>query len=111
MPRLRVVMVCGLAAVCPAAFLAAAAAAEPMGRDGSQPGVLPALEALRADSDFTVFMAPEVPDEVRNLALRRLWRLLAWQSDGLDTYAGDYTSQAGRREAGAVALKILGAGD
>ncbi len=58
---------------------------------------LPQIETLTAESDYTVFMRPEVPDDIRTLALRRLWfsdpryRLL----DGLDNYAEDL-SDAGR---------------
>jgi hypothetical protein len=36
---------------------------------------LPDIESLTKDADFTVFMRPGVPDEVRVKALRRLWTL------------------------------------
>lgn len=45
-----------------------AAAAEPF-----DPATLPPIESLDANSDYRPFMAPEVPDELRRLALRRAW--------------------------------------
>ncbi len=35
---------------------------------------LPSIESLTADSDFTVFLRPGVPDALRNAALQKLWR-------------------------------------
>ena len=53
---------------------------------------LPAIESLRDDSDYTVFMAPSVPRQIRQQALRKLWsRAVFNQTDGLANYAGDYT--------------------
>jgi N-acetylglucosamine kinase-like BadF-type ATPase len=48
---------------------------------------LPAIDSLTAESDFTVFMAPDVPAPVRAAALRKLWRTnpIFSQSDGLDS--------------------------
>lgn len=37
------------------------------------PASLPPLESLTADSDFTPFLRVNVPDGLRNAALRRLW--------------------------------------
>jgi Protein of unknown function (DUF3306) len=57
------------------------------------PKELPDIESLDASSDYTVFMRPGVPLELRNQALRKLWRsdpLLA-NLDGLLEYGGDYT--------------------
>ena len=34
------------------------------------------IKALTAESDFTVFMAKDVPEDVRRSALRRLWTLM-----------------------------------
>lgn len=34
---------------------------------------LPPLESLGADSDYTRFLAPDVPEELRRLAMRRAW--------------------------------------
>ncbi len=36
---------------------------------------LPSIDSLTKDSDFSLFMRPEVPDELRQQALRRLWAL------------------------------------
>jgi hypothetical protein len=57
------------------------------------PEDLPDIESLDANSDFTVFMRPGVPLELRNQALRKLWRsdpTLA-NLDGLLEYGEDYT--------------------
>lgn len=70
--------------------------------DHLRPMALPAIEALTRDSDFTVFMAPEMPAEIRKQALRRLWRLLVSQSDGLGTYEADYATFLPVRRAAAA---------
>jgi hypothetical protein len=60
------------------------------------PKDLPDLESLDASSDFTIFMRPGVPLELRNQALRKLWRsdpVLA-NLDGLLEYGEDYTIPA-----------------
>ena len=47
--------------------------------DDRPPGRPPAahdIGALTADSDFTVFMRQDVPEDVRRAALRRLWVLM-----------------------------------
>ena len=67
--------------------VAADAAASPP----EQPMTLASIQELTIESDFTVFMAPDVSAEIRTRALRKLWRLLGWQSDGLATYEADYT--------------------
>jgi hypothetical protein len=57
------------------------------------PKDLPDIESLDASSDFTVFMRPGVPLELRNQALRKLWRsdpILA-NLDGLLEYGEDYS--------------------
>jgi Protein of unknown function (DUF3306) len=57
------------------------------------PKDLPAIDTLDATSDYTVFMRPGVPLELRNQALRKLWRsdpLLA-NLDGLLEYGEDYS--------------------
>ena len=55
---------------------------------------LPAIESLTFESDYTVFMAPSVPALIRRQALRKLWSFPVFnQTDGLLTYAGDYTIQ------------------
>ena len=54
---------------------------------------MPDIESLQADSDFTGFMSPGVSDELRNLALRKLFHAPVFNiRDGLDEYDEDYTS-------------------
>lgn len=53
---------------------------------------LPDVETLTYESDFTAFMRETVPEELRRLALRKLWRsnpILA-NLDGLNDYDLDY---------------------
>lgn len=53
---------------------------------------LPPLDSLNQESDFTPFLADNVPEFIRNRALSILWRsnpLFGFQ-DGLDDYALDY---------------------
>ena len=55
-------------------------------------GALPPLEGLDKDSDFTPFLADNIPDFIRNRALKILWRsdpLFGFQ-DGLDDYAENF---------------------
>ncbi len=53
---------------------------------------LPDIDSLTEDSDFTQFMQDGVPDEVRKMALRKMWRLTPGAlPDGLDDYDDDYT--------------------
>jgi Protein of unknown function (DUF3306) len=57
------------------------------------PAALPAIESLSYDSDFTVFLRPGVPAELRRRALQQLWRsdpVLA-NLDGLVEYGEDYS--------------------
>ncbi len=35
---------------------------------------LPAIESLESDSDFSVFMQPDVPESIKNRALSKLWQ-------------------------------------
>jgi hypothetical protein len=61
--------------------------------DAVAPAALPDIESLTYDSDFTVFLRSGVPAELRQRALRRLWRsdpLLA-NLDGLVEYGEDYS--------------------
>ena len=53
---------------------------------------LPDIETLDKDSDFTVFMKEGVPEELKKLALRKLWRSdpVFAVIDGLDDYDEDY---------------------
>lgn len=55
---------------------------------------LPDIESLDKDSDFTVFLTENVPEELRRRALRSLWRsdpILA-NLDGLNDYDEDYST-------------------
>ncbi|MBL8513344.1 MAG: DUF3306 domain-containing protein, partial [Betaproteobacteria bacterium] len=57
--------------------------------------VLPALESLTRESDFTPFMAEGVERTLRNAALKMLFSDPHFnQMDGLDTYIDDYTQPA-----------------
>ena len=54
---------------------------------------MPAIETLTEESDFSVFMSPGVTDELRNLALRKLFHAPVFNiRDGLDEYDDDFTS-------------------
>ena len=54
---------------------------------------MPDIDTLGDDSDFTGFMSPGVSDELRNLALRKLFHAPVFNiRDGLDEYDEDYTS-------------------
>ena len=57
---------------------------------------LPDIDSLTEDSDFTPFMQDGVPDKLRNMAMRRLWRMnpIFAHLDGLDDYDEDYTDAA-----------------
>jgi hypothetical protein len=74
----------------------------PVGDDFWQPMTMVSIQDLTLESDFTVFMAPEVPAEIRRVALRKLWRLLGWDSDGLGEYEADYTAIVPARRAPTV---------
>ena len=53
---------------------------------------MPPVESLDENSDFSGFMSEGVSDELRNLALRKLFRAPAFNiRDGLDEYDEDYT--------------------
>ena len=53
---------------------------------------MPDIETLTEDSDFSGFMSEGVSDELRNLALRKLFRSSVFNiRDGLDEYDEDYT--------------------
>ena len=54
---------------------------------------MPPIESLNEDSDFSGFMSAGVSDELRNLALRKLFRAPVFNiRDGLDEYDEDYTT-------------------
>ena len=54
---------------------------------------MPPLDSLTEESDFSPFMSKGVSDELRNLALRKLFRSQVFNiRDGLDEYDDDFTS-------------------
>ena len=54
---------------------------------------MPDIDSLTEDSDFSPFMSPGVSDELRNLALRKLFRAPVFNlRDGLDEYDDDFTT-------------------
>lgn len=53
---------------------------------------MPPLESLDENSDYSGFLSPEVSEELRQLALGKLFRNACFNlCDGLDDYAEDYT--------------------
>jgi len=53
---------------------------------------MPDIESLNEDSDFSGFMSSGVSDDLRNLALRKLFKAPVFNiRDGLDEYDEDYT--------------------
>ena len=51
------------------------------------------VESLTENSDFSKFMSPGVSDELRNLALRKMFQAPLFNiRDGLDEYDEDYTT-------------------
>jgi hypothetical protein len=53
---------------------------------------MPALAALDEDSDYSVFFSPKVSEELRRLALRKLFHSPKFNvTDGLDDYNENYT--------------------
>ena len=54
---------------------------------------MPDIDSLTEDSDYSPFMSPGVSDELRNLALRKLFRAPVFNiRDGLDEYDDDFTT-------------------
>jgi hypothetical protein len=66
---------------------------------------LPDIDSLTVESDFSVFLRAGVPEELRQRALRKLWRLdpVFANLDGLNDYDRDYRSMS----AGVKGLKTL----
>ncbi|MCW9048251.1 MAG: DUF3306 domain-containing protein [Gammaproteobacteria bacterium] len=53
---------------------------------------MPDIESMTADSDYSDFLSPGVSEELRNLALRKLFLSEVFNiRDGLDEYDDDYT--------------------
>jgi len=66
------------------------------------------IETLNADSDYTVFMAEGVPDNVKKEALDKLWRsdpVLA-NLDGLNDYDDDYSKWGMVKQVVKTAYKV-----
>lgn len=66
-------------------------------QSGTLPGAteatppLPTIESLTNESDFTPFMATDVPPDMRNQAMKKLFTDPHYNiMDGLDTYIDDY---------------------
>ena len=56
---------------------------------------MPPIESLTEDSDYSGFMSPGVSEELRQIALRKLFSSAAFNVvDGLDDYDEDFTSFA-----------------
>ena len=54
---------------------------------------MPALESLGAESDYSAFLSPGVSEELRRLALRKLFHAPLFNiTDGLDDYDDDFTT-------------------
>ncbi len=57
---------------------------------------MPPLESLDENSDYSGFLSPKVSDDLRRLALRKLFHLPQFNvTDGLDDYAEDFTTFQG----------------
>lgn len=65
---------------------------EPRGEPVLTDEDMPPIESLNEDSDFSLFMSSGVSDKLRNLALRKMFHVPAFNiRDGLDDYDEDYT--------------------
>ena len=57
------------------------------------PVELPPIESLSEESDYSLFMSPEVDEKLRKLALRKLFKSPAFNVvDGLNDYDDDFTT-------------------
>ncbi len=70
---------------------------------------LPSIETLTAESDFTAFMQPGVPEPLRNAALQKLWRSdpVYANLDGLVEYGEDYAADFRAATAVATVYRVL----
>jgi hypothetical protein len=81
------------AAAAPAAVPAAAEPAAPPPQRVLTDADMPPVESLTAESDFSQFLAEGVSDALRQVALRKLFHLPAFNVvDGLNDYDDDYTT-------------------
>lgn len=77
----------------------APAAAAPAVPAATEAPVLPALDSLTFESDFTAFMHAKVDEGVKRAALKKLFSDPRFNvMDGLDTYIDDYTKNEGISE-------------
>ncbi len=75
-------------------------------RTGEAPTELPSIEELGPDSDFRGFMNPEIDDDLRRAALKKLFSDPHFNvTDGLDVYAEDYTKLESMTPAMVAGLK------
>ena len=91
----------------PAPTAPGAAAAQPQIADQAE--ALPSIETLGRDSDYTPFMRPDVPDGLRNAALRKLWTSdpIYANLDGLVDYAEDFGAAFALGGAVATVYRVL----
>ena len=82
------------------------------------PPDLPDIDSLDKDSDYSVFLKKGVPEELKTLALRKLWRSdpIFARIDGLDDYDDNYRAilAAGTKlidKARAAGVKLAMPGD
>ncbi len=70
---------------------------------------LPPIESLGKDSDYTAFMRPDVPDALRNQALRKLWQSdpVFANLDGLVEYGEDFGAAFKLGSAVATVYRVL----
>ena len=81
-----------------AAAAAEAATTQTAAREANAPTEappdLPSIESLTPDADFRPFMQPDVPPQLKNAALKKLFSDPHFNvMDGLDTYIDDYTRE------------------
>lgn len=71
-----------------------AVAADAVVVESIDPADLPDIDSLDAESDFTPFMRAGVPEELKRLALRKLWRTnpVFANLDGLNDYDEDFAA-------------------
>ncbi|HKW54734.1 MAG TPA: DUF3306 domain-containing protein [Stellaceae bacterium] len=74
-----------------------------------QDETLPPIETLGKDSDYTPFMRSDVPDALRNAALRKLWQSdpVFANLDGLVDYAEDFGASFALGGAVATVYRVL----
>lgn len=70
---------------------------------------LPPIDSLGRDSDYTPFMRADVPDELRNQALRKLWQSdpVFANLDGLVEYGEDFGAAFALGGAVATVYRVL----